>query len=109
MAFWTDKAGNKLTFSEFKERWKQGIAKVSQLQQVNASINFTWLTLVGLLCGIVVSAWQFNTLWWLTIILVAAFGNTGVGMLGLWQKRIMLLNIEKQMKEIQGGELNGLG
>lgn len=109
MAFWTDRNGNKLTFSEFKERWKQGIAKVSQLQQVNASIKFTWLTLAGLLCGIVVSSWQFNTLWWLTIILVAAFGNTGVGMLGLWQKRQMLENIEKQMKQIQGGELNGLG
>lgn len=101
MAFWIDKQGNKLTFSEFRTRWKEGINRVTPQQQLDAQIRFTWLTLIGIMAGIIVTSYNFKTMWWLTIILVAAFANTGVGMVGLWQKRNMFRQIELNLK---GGE-----
>lgn len=98
MAFWTDKEGNKLTFKQFMARWKEGVNRVTPQQQLDAQIRFTWLTLIGILAGVIVTSLHFATLWWLTIILVASFANTGIGLVALWQKRNMFRTIENSMK-----------
>ena len=99
MAFWTDKEGNKLSLKEFMAKWKEGINRVTPIQQIQSQVIFTFITLIGLLCGIVVTIFNFSSLWWLCIILVAAFGNTTVGLIGLNQKLILL----KQIEEMKGG------
>lgn len=88
-----DKQGNKLTRKEFMERWKKGIEMITPLQQVTFQIRSTWIMLVGVVCGIGISLYAIDTLWWLLFILVGALGNTGVQQIGLYQKRIVF---EKQ-------------
>jgi len=101
MKIWTDRSGKAVEGKEFFQRWKQGIAEVTPYQQKKMQLFFTWLTVIGILCGIVVSIWQWETLWWLCIILVAGLGNTLVSTIGVYQQYKILKSIEKAMK---GGE-----
>jgi hypothetical protein len=96
---WKDREGKEVTWSEFKTRWKSGIQKVTPSQQVKSQILFTYITIIGLLCGIVVSIWKFSTLWWLGIILLAGLGNTIVGLVGIYQKKFQLQKYEDIIKE----------
>jgi hypothetical protein len=96
---WKDREGKEVSRKEFIERWKKGIAMVTPLQQTKSQIFFTYITIIGLLCGIVVSIWQFKTLWWLAIILLAGLGNTIIGLIGIIQKRNQLERVEKMIKE----------
>ena len=98
MKIWTDKEGNKLNYKDFINRWKKGIEGVTPLQQVKMQVNSTWLMIVGLLCGIVMSIIGIRTLWWLLIILVAGLFNTLVQLIGVWQKKRALENIQTLMK-----------
>ena len=99
MTFWKDKAGNKLTFKQFMQRWRLGIESVDVLAQTKMQIWSTWIILIGIVCGIVMTAIAFKSAWWLTIILVGALFNTSIQMLGLIQKKRLLtrFHIPKQM------------
>jgi hypothetical protein len=88
------KSGEKITAGEFLDRWKKGIAKVTPLQQVNNQLRSTWIIIIGIVAGIVISIMNIKTLWWLLIILVGALGNTLMQLLGLVQKRNMLKQLE---------------
>ena len=98
MKIWTDKEGNKLNYKDFINRWKSGIEGITPLQQVKMQVKSTWLMVVGLLCGIVMSIIGIRTLWWLLIILVAGLFNTLVQLIGVWQKKRALENIQTLMK-----------
>jgi len=87
MKFWTDNDGNKLTFRQFITRWKEGVEGTTPLQQTIIQIYSTVIIITGLLIGIVITLIGFKTLWWVTIILVGALGNTSVQLLGLVQKK----------------------
>jgi hypothetical protein len=97
MKIWKDREGNWIDGKEFMSRWKSGINKVTPLQQVKSQLLFSWITVIGIICGIIVSIWQIKTLWWLGIILLAGLGNTIVGIIGIYQKYVLLENINKQM------------
>jgi len=99
--FWTDKSGNKLTYNQFMSKWKEGLQGVTPYQQTKMQLNSTYIMLIGILCGFVITLFNLKNLWWLTIILGAAFFNTGVSALGLWQKKIALGNIENMFKEVK--------
>jgi len=99
--FWTDKQGNKLTYKEFMARWSAGIKGVTQYQQTKMQLNSTYIMLIGILCGFVITLFNLSNLWWLSIILGAAFFNTGVSALGLWQKKVALGEIEKMFNEVE--------
>lgn len=98
-----DKAGNKLTFKEFMGRWKKGMQGITQYQQVKMQLNSTYIMLMGILCGFVITFLDLGNLWWLSIILGAAFFNTGVSALGLWQRKIALGAFEDSIKNIAWG------
>jgi hypothetical protein len=98
---WKDKNGKWIDRKEFMSRWKSGINKVTPLQQVKSQLIFSMITLIGIVCGIVVSIIAIKTLWWLGIILLAAFGNTIIGVIGLYQKYIQLDKINKVMIQIK--------
>jgi len=99
--FWKDKDGNNLTYKQFMNRWKEGLKGVTPYQQTKMQLNSTYIMLIGILCGFVITLFNLKNLWWLTIILGAAFFNTGVSALGLWQKKIALGNIENMFKEVK--------
>lgn len=104
MNIWTDREGNKLTPREFFSRWKQGIISISQYEQVKAQIRSTWLVVVGIICGLVISIINAQTLWWLCIVLLGALGNTMVQLISLIQRRNALKQFEHLL---QGGTTNG--
>lgn len=93
MIIWKDKKGNKLTPKEFWLRFKQGMAEATPLQQTRMQILFTWIMVTGLVLGIVVSAFGWRKLWWVIVILVAALGNTSIGLIALYQKYKALKNV----------------
>jgi hypothetical protein len=114
MAFWKDKAGKPVTRKEFMERWKEGMSRVTPLQQIKAQILFQWITIIGLICGIGVSIWMFDKLWWVLIILVAAIGNTLFGLIGMYQRKNILFYHDNLMKQaidispiVNGGDNRG--
>ena len=104
-----DKYGNKITLSEFMSRWKSGMQGITPYQQTRMQLNSTYIMLIGILCGFVITFFNLKNLWWLSIILGAAFFNTGVSALGLWQKKIALQNIQpvdvdEIMNKLEGGK-----
>ena len=101
MTFWTDKEGKKLSFKEFMARWRSGIQAVTPLQSTRSQLMFSYIVLVGLIGGIIVSLLAWKTLWWLVITLIGTLGIQVLGLIGTYQKYVILKNIENMMK---GGE-----
>lgn len=99
LKIWKDKNGKWIDAKEFSSRFKSGVNKVSPIQQTRMQLLFSWITIIGIVCGILVSIWQIKTLWWLGIILLAALGNTLVGIVGLYQRYTQLKNIATIIKE----------
>ena len=100
MHVWTDTSGNKLNLKEFLERWRKGLRGVTPRQQTHVQVRSTWVMIVGILAGIIISIIGIKNLWWLLIILIGALGNTSVQLLGLWQKKNLL---EKMEQSLEGG------
>lgn len=90
-----DKKGNKISWKEFMVRWKGGIQNISSYQQLKTEMVGTRIILLGLLCGIIVSIYKFQSMWWVTIILVGAILNTGLSYLSQRQKFKFLEKMEK--------------
>ena len=67
---------------------------ITPLQQTKMQINSTWIIIIGLIAGIVISAMNIKTLWWLLLILVGGLGNTAVQQMGLLQKKQILMRFE---------------
>jgi hypothetical protein len=84
----------------FMKRWKEGINKITPLQQTNSQILFTRITLVGITCGFFVGLYSATTLWWLAIIMGGAFGNTYIGLIALKQKRNFLIQVEGGVENV---------
>lgn len=102
--FWTDKYGVELTFSEFMQRWKQGIEGLTPLQTTRTQYHSTKIIIIGILFGIIVSIMAIKQLWWVLIILVGTLGNVLMQLVSLWQKIKALENIEAQFNSPVGEE-----
>ena len=94
MVFWKDKQGQELSFKQFMERWKQGIEGITPLQQTNVTIQGTYITIAGIILGIITSLLNIKLMWWVAIILVGAFIITGIQLIGLYQKKFMFMMME---------------
>lgn len=94
--FWRDNKGNELTFKQFMQAWKSGIEGVTPLAQTNIQVRSTWIMILGVCLGLVVSLFAFKNMWWVFIILVGALGNTLMQLVSLKQK-------QKILKEFEGG------
>ena len=83
-----------LGHKEFMRRFKQGVETSSPLDQTKAQLVFTRMTLIGIALGFMVSVYNGKSLWWLAIILGAAFGNTYIQFIATKQKM-------KQLQQVQ--------
>ena len=103
-----DKFGNKLTVKEYFKRWGAGIARITPQQQVNLQINSTWITLIGLIGGVIISIIGIRNLWWLLLILIGGLINTAVQQLGNFQRKKMLRQFDEAIElQMKGGAGNG--
>lgn len=98
MKIWKDKEGNWINYKEFKERFKKGLEGVTPLQLIKHQLKGMNIILIGLLCGIVICLFNIKTLWWLLIILIGGLYVNVTQYIGIWQKKKILENIEKQLK-----------
>lgn len=97
MKIWTDKQGNKLTAKEFMNRWKQGIERITPLQQTKNQIRGYYLIFVGIIWGIV---YTFNSAqWWLFIILLGSGLITFMQYTTVYQKLLILKKLEGGVNE----------
>ena len=105
MKIYKDKEGNKLTFKEFIDKWKDGIEKITPLQKLKTQIIATRISLLGIFLGLIVTSIAYKNLWWIAIILMGALINTTVQHLGLTQQRDSLLKHEENCKEMSLDDL----
>lgn len=94
-----DNKGNYLTVKEYLARWKDGIQKVTPLQQIRVQFNSTWISITGIIGGIIICLFNVKGLWWLLLILCGALGNITVMQLGQYQKKILLEGLEKEFEK----------
>ena len=93
------KTGEQISWKEFFARWKNGIQTLSQLQQIKGQVNSTWIIIIGIVAGFIITLFDITKLWWLTLILGGAFGNTAIQQLALYQKRYFLQKIDDVLNQ----------
>ena len=101
--FWKDKKGEKLTFKQFIKRFKLGVEGITPLQQTKTSMMGLWITITGMIAGIIVNALirLTNMWWWIEIILIGSLIISLVQMLGFYQKYRRFKLIDKQLREVK--------
>jgi len=92
MKVWKDKAGNKLTAQEFMQRWKEGINKITPLQQTQNQVNGYFIVIIGELFGIYITLASGQ--WWLFTILLGGFMISKAQATGIYQKKLILKKLE---------------
>ncbi len=107
MKFWTDKDGKKLTFTEFKGRWKQGVMSVSVLQQARSQATGYWFIIAGIIWGVVYSIQ--NSFWWLMLIMIGALLINLIAWFANHQKIKLLSGIEETLKKANEAPGTGIG
>jgi len=95
-----DKEGNYLTTKEFFARWKEGIQKVTPLQQTKISLQGVVMVLVGVIIGLIST---FTAVWWLFIILLGSLFLTSVNLIGTLQRYFALKQLDADFKAMKGG------
>lgn len=106
------RTGEKITIKEFFHRWKVGMQQVTPYQQCLVN-QFGYITVfIGIIWGIIFSLYLKQ--WWLSIILIGSAIVSSTSFLTNWQKKCILKQIEKNLKDInlpmenKTGDNNGL-
>ena len=100
--FFKAKDGSKLSFKQFMKRWGKGIEGITPLQQTTTQLLGIWITMTGIIAGIVVNALvrMEGVWWWVEIILVGSLIVTAVSLLGLYQKYKIYKRVDEEMKKL---------
>ncbi len=100
MKVWKGKEGKWITLTEFLSRWKDGIQKITPLQQLQTQMLGMLLIFAGILFGLVIA---FRTsLWWLFIILLGSMIVFLSQIVGILQRYIILKAVKAMM---DGGDI----
>lgn len=84
--------GEYKTWKEFFKEWKQGIEKVTPLQQSIMSLWGITISTIGIIWGIIFS---FTIGYkWMAVILVGGLIVAGVQFLGMYQRKVLLKRME---------------
>lgn len=94
---WKDREGKWIDATKFRQRFVKGLEGVTPLQQTKSMLLGYYIVLVGVIWGIVMSAWYKQ--WWLLTILCGSFIVSGNSTHGTWQKYRNLKKFDDMMKE----------
>lgn len=97
MKIWRDKSGKWIDAKEFFSRFKDGIEKITPLQQLQTQMFGMLLIFAGILFGLVVAF--RSELWWLFIVLCGSMIVFISQVIGILQRYIVLKAVEKMIKE----------
>lgn len=89
--------GEKVTVKEFFKQWKEGMNKVTPLQQTYSQIFGQIISFIGVVWGIIFSIRL--SYWWMMTILIGGVIVLMTQLLGTWQKLMILKMMDKVMKE----------
>jgi C4-dicarboxylate transporter len=78
--------GEYLSWSSWFKVASEGIKNITPLQQAKSEKIGVLLNLIGIICGIVVMAWQWKTFWWIEIILIGSLLMTVLSYLSTKKK-----------------------
>lgn len=81
--------------AEFLDKWKRGVLSVTELQKIKIQIRSTWIVILGIVLGLIIMFFNPKTWFWMIIVLIGAFLNTVVSIIGLYQKKIWLEKIQE--------------
>ena len=106
-----DVSGEEVGVKSFFKRWKDGIEGITPLQQARTSLLGTWISLTGVLAGMVINALvRVEHQWiWIEIVLLGSLILIIIQMIGglqkYWRFKIIeeatkgLINSKKEKKE----------
>ena len=106
--FMKDLGGDEVGVKSFFARWKEGIEGITPLGQAWTNLLGTWITLTGVISGMIINALvrMSNQWWWIEIILFGSLILIAVQMIGGLQKYWKFKIIDKAMKEAEEIEEN---
>lgn len=91
------KTKERVTWKEFFSQWKQGCRNISPYQQC-LSIQFGQIvSLIGVVWGIIFSIRL--EYWWMMVVLIGGLIILGVQILGNWQKKVLLKEMDDKIKK----------
>jgi len=98
-----DVKGEEVKTREFFKRWKAGIEGITPLQQAKTNLMGNWITLSGVLAGIVVNAVvRMENQWlWIETILFGSLILIVIQMIGGLQKYWRFKVIDKAQKKLE--------
>jgi len=94
------KSGEEITWSEFMTRWKQGISDITPQQKAKSQLSGTWIQLVGITSGLIISLYNFKALWWVALILAGVWINTFIQLLSLKSQLRFFKDLESNSEEV---------
>jgi hypothetical protein len=101
------KTGEVVSWSEFFSQWKKGMEGITPLQQT-VSVQFgQFVSMVGIIWGFIFSL--IIKQWWLAVILLGGAIVLGVQILGNWQKKQILKQMDKLIKQADEQEVKENG
>lgn len=100
--FWKAKDGTKLSFKEFLKRWKDGIEGITPVQQAKTQLMGLWITLTGIITGLIINVLiRIKPHWiWIEIVLAGSFIVTGTSMIGSYQTYKIKKRVENSMRKL---------
>ena len=100
--FWKTRAGERLTIGEFFKRWKRGIEGITPLQSTKTQLMGIWITLSGIIAGIVINCLtRMKNQWiWITVVLTGSLILVVMNFLTTYQKYIKLKRVDDEVKKI---------
>ena len=93
-----DKEGKEVKAGEFFSRWKEGVNKVTPLQQTQVSIYGYLFIFAGIIAGIIYAV--SGAFWWLALILTGALLINLIGFIGTLQRLTLLKKQEEYIKQL---------
>jgi len=101
--FWRAKGGEKLKFKEFMKRWKVGIEGITPLQSTKTQLMGIWITLTGIIAGIVINVlMRMKGQWiWITVVLFGSLILVIMNFVGTLQKYWKFKIVEQEIKKLE--------
>lgn len=78
------------------ERWKEGVAAITQLQMAKINVISMFFVLIGISIGLY--ATFVSKSWWMFVILVGSMGLSIVSFIGIMQRYILFASLESPME-----------
>lgn len=100
------KTGEKISWKEAGKRFKAGVEGITPLQQAKISIQGTWISIAGVILGIIVSIVTIKSLWWVLVILIGGLVVTLSSLIGMYQKYWGLKKINDIMNSVTTNFIN---